>query len=153
VGAGYEVSASEEGMLSWGHVAERMERARNYWVSTTRPEGRPHVVPVWGVWVEGTLYFGTARGSRKARNLAANPALAVHLESGDDVVIIEGVAEEVADRGRLTAVDAAYRAKYGIGIGEAGDGAAWFALEPAVAHAWLESEFPNTATRWRFGNA
>ncbi|MDQ3926308.1 MAG: pyridoxamine 5'-phosphate oxidase family protein [Actinomycetota bacterium] len=67
-----------------------------------------------GVWVEGTLYFGTSRGSRKGRNLATNPALTVHLESGDDVVIIEGMVEEVTDRALLATVDAAYQAKYGI---------------------------------------
>jgi hypothetical protein len=153
MGADYGISANQEGMLSWGHVAERMERARNYWISTTRPDGRPHAAPVWGVWVEGAFYFGTGRRSRKGRNLAVTPALTVHLESGDDVVIIEGVAEEVADRASLAAVDAAYRAKYGMGIGETGDGAAWYVLRAEVAYAWLESDFPNTATRWRFGNA
>ncbi len=153
MGAGYGISASGEGMLSWRRVAEQMSGARNYWVSTTRPDGRPHAAPVWGVWVEGTLYFGTGRRSRKARNLRANPALTVHLESGDDVVIIEGVAEEVMDEASLDAVDAAYRAKYGMGVGEAGDGAAWYALRPRAAYTWLERDFPNTATRWRFAEA
>jgi hypothetical protein len=151
IDASYGIPTGSEGMLSWGHVTGRMSGARNYWVGSTRPDGRPHAAPVWGVWVEGTLHFGTSRRSRKGRNLAANPALAVHLESGDDVVIIEGVAEEVADRASLAAVDAAYRAKYGMGAGGASDnGAVWYALRPEVAYAWLESDFPNTATRWRF---
>ena len=146
---GYGVRSRGEGMLAWGWVEERMGGARNYWVATTRPDGRPHVAPVWGVWVDGTLYFGTGRRSRKGRNLAANPSVVVHLESGDDVVIIEGVAEAVADRTTVAAIDAAYREKYGMGAGE-DDGAAWYALRPSAAFAWLERDFPNTATRWRF---
>ena len=60
MGADYGISGSEEGMLSWERVAERMAGARNYWVSTMRPDGRQHATPAWGVWVEGTLYFGTS---------------------------------------------------------------------------------------------
>ena len=153
MGADYGISGSEEGMLSWERVAERMAGARNYWVSTMRPDGRPHATPVWGVWVEGRLYFGTSRGSRKGRNLATNPALTVHLESGDDVVIIEGMVEEVTDRASLAAVDAAYQAKYGISVGEAGNEVVWYVLRPETAYVWLESDFPNTATRWCFSNA
>src|SRR5712692_1387743 len=82
------------GLLPWGPAEARLGAAHNYWLSTTRPDGRPHAMPVWGVWRDGVLYVGTDRGSRKARNLAANPACVVHLESGDDVVILEGVAEE-----------------------------------------------------------
>jgi nitroimidazol reductase NimA-like FMN-containing flavoprotein (pyridoxamine 5'-phosphate oxidase superfamily) len=70
--------------VTWSWAEERLEKARNYWVATTRPDGRPHLMPVWGVWVEGALYFGTDRGSRKARNLASNRAIAVHAESADD---------------------------------------------------------------------
>jgi hypothetical protein len=116
-------------------------------------DGRPHATPVWGVWVEGTLYFGTSRGPHKGRNLATNPALTVHLESGDDVVIIEGMVEEVTDRASLAAVDAAYQAKYGISVGEAGNEVVWYVLRPETAYVWLESDFPNTATRWCFSNA
>jgi len=58
-------------------------------------DGLPHAVPVWGVWVDGALYFGTDRRSRKARNLATNQGAVVHLESGDDAVILEGFAEEI----------------------------------------------------------
>ena len=89
---GYGVPQSTQGMLPWSFARERLERARNYWVCTVRPDGRPHAAPVWGVWAKNALYFETARTSQKARNLAANPAIVVHLESGDEVVIIEGTA-------------------------------------------------------------
>jgi hypothetical protein len=147
----YGVSTSSDGPLAWGHAEERLERARNYWIATTRPDGKPHAAPVWGVWVEGSLYFGTGRSSVKGRNLSHSSELVVHLESADDVVILEGEVEEVLDRPSFEAIDVAYRAKYGMGVAEAGeDGAVWHVVRPRKAHAWLENDFPNTATRWRF---
>jgi hypothetical protein len=80
--------------LPWRHAEERLVNSRSYWICTTPPDGRPHSIPVWGMWIEGALYFGTARQARKARNIAHNPAVSVHLESGDDVVILEGKAVE-----------------------------------------------------------
>ncbi len=70
---GYGIHLGGEGMLPWSHVSERMSAARNYWIGTTRPDGRPHATPVWGVWVDETFYFGTGERSRKGRNLAADP--------------------------------------------------------------------------------
>jgi hypothetical protein len=112
---GYGIHPDGEGILPWSFVDKRMSSARNYWVSTTRSDGRPHAAPVWGVWLDGAFYFGTGSASRKARNLAKSPNVVVHLESGDEVVIFEGGAEEVADPALL---DAAFRAKYGIDTGE-----------------------------------
>jgi nitroimidazol reductase NimA-like FMN-containing flavoprotein (pyridoxamine 5'-phosphate oxidase superfamily) len=136
-------------MLPWSHVEERMSAARNYWVATTRPDGRPHVTRVWGLWVDGTFYFGAASRSRKARNLAENPSVAVHLESGGDVVILEGTAEVVTDPDPALAerVAAASTAKYGMGSSTI-EGS--YAVHPRVVFAWLESSFPTTATRWLF---
>ncbi len=147
----YGVTTSDDGPLDWSHAEERLERARNYWIATTRPDGTPHAAPVWGVWVEGSLYFGKGRSSVKGRNLAHSPELVVHLESADDVVILEGEVEEVRDRASFDAIDVAYRAKYGMGVVEAGeDGAVWYVVRPEKAHAWLENDFLGTATRWRF---
>ena len=152
----YGVSEGEEGMLSWEWVSGRMSESRNYWITTTRPDGRPHAAPVWGVWVDETLYFGTAPGSRKARNLAHNPNVAVHLESGDEAVIMEGVAEELTDPdpSLSTKIIAAYAAKYEDpetgGEFQLGSTEGLKAVRPGVAFAWLERDFPRTATRWIF---
>jgi hypothetical protein len=75
--------------LPFSHAEERLTRSRNYWICTSRPDGRPHSIPIWGFWLDGAFYFGTARSSRKSRNLAHNAAVSIHLESGDDVVILE----------------------------------------------------------------
>ena len=139
----YGVPKGEEGLLPWGHVGERMAAARNYWLSTVKPDGSPHSVPVWGVWVDETFHFGGGRSTRKARNLALNPNVVAHPESGEDVVIIEGAAEEVTDPSLQERIDDAYEAKYGIRHGTP----VW-ALKPRVVHAW--SRFPQDATRWVF---
>lgn len=105
---------------------------------------------MWGVWVDGTFYFGTDRRSRKARNLAENAALVVHLESGDEAVILEGVAEEVTDASVLARYADAYEAKYQFRPDPSDPGGVTYALRHQVAFAWLESDFPGSATRWQF---
>lgn len=136
--------------LPFSHAEERLERSRNYWISTTRPDGRPHSIPVWGAWLDGALYFGTALSSRKARNLARNPAVSAHLESGDDVVILEGAVEEVADKATLRKLDAAYKKKYDMPLMIIPGETVVYRLRPRVALAWTEKNFPNDATRWEF---
>lgn len=108
---GYGISTEPEGMLPWSWLSERMAAAQNYWIVTAHPDGRPHAMPVWGAWLDETFYFSTGRGSAKARNLAHRPELVVHLESGDEVVILEGSAEE-ADRSLHRRLAEALGAKY-----------------------------------------
>ncbi len=96
---GYGVPDTDEGVLDWSWAVARLESALNYWFATTRPDGRPHAMPAWAVWLDGTLYFEGSPLTRRARNIAANPAVVVHLESGDDVVILEGEAREVGKAG------------------------------------------------------
>lgn len=79
-------------------MSEWLGAAHNYGVYTVRPDGRPHAKPVWGVWLEDQLVFSTHPDTITARNLAANPALVVHLESGDQVAIVEGTAIGLDDR-------------------------------------------------------
>jgi hypothetical protein len=144
----YGLRPAEAGLLPWAGVTEKLATARNYWVATTRPDGRPHAVPVWGLWLDGAFYFGTERGSRKARNLAANPAVAVHLESGDDAVMLEGFAWAVTQPARLAAFDDAYFAKYAVRMRDIPGEVSVWAVRPRVALAWQEKDFAGTATRW-----
>lgn len=147
--SGYQIAPEGE-FMPWGEMDERLGKAHNYWVATTRPDGRPHVMPVWAVWVDGRLHFGTDRHSRKARNLAANPEIVVHLESGDEVAIIEGGVEEVTDGKALKTIDAAYKKKYGMKVSDAPGDLCLFAVRPRVAFAWREKDFNKFATRWLF---
>ena len=146
--AGYGISEAPPD-ASWADAVARLHSARNYWLVTTRPEGRPHAMPVWGLWLDGAVVFGTNPNSRKGRNLAASAEAVVHLESGDDAVVIEGRAERVIDAGALERFSDAYFEKYGIRV-EPDPGVAVYALRPRVAFTWSERDFPQSATRWRF---
>lgn len=80
--------------LEWAEIAARLASARSYWLVTASERGVPHATPVWGAVLDGVLYLYTDRQSVKARNLAENPRLVVHLESGEDVLIVHGTAED-----------------------------------------------------------
>ena len=141
---------SEEGMLPWSWAVDRLEQARNYWVSTSRPDGRPHAMPVWGIWLDDAFFFGSGRESAKSRNLAANPAIVVHLESGDETVILEGVAEPVLDDAVERRVDETYGRKYDFTPDSSGETDPWFAVRPKRAYAWTERSYPSSATQFDF---
>ena len=133
--------------IAWARICERMQSARNYWIATTGANGNPRAAPVWGVWADDAFHFFTDADSLKARNLARNPRAVVHLESGDDAVILEGTAERVSPSAEVVR---AYETKYGVSSSDISDDAA-YRLRPTKALAWLESDFPKTATRWRLG--
>lgn len=110
-------------------------------------------MPVWGLWLNGAFYFATDRSSRKSRNLVLNPHAVVHLESGDEVIILEGVMKEIAEASALRRFADAYSAKYDIKVGvtsKARRTTAIFTMRPSTAYAWLESDYPGSATRWQF---
>ena len=132
-------------MLPWDWAEERLLAARNYWIVTAGEDGEPSAAPVWGVWAEGAVYFGTSPSSRKGRNLARDPRAVVHLESGDEVVILHGDVE--VGEVEPSILDA-YEAKYGYRP----PSTRLFRLQPRRALAWLEPEFPKTATRFDFAN-
>jgi hypothetical protein len=145
---GYGVPEALDGVLSWTWAEDHLEGAKNYWVCTTRPDGRPHAVPVWGAWVDRCFYFDG--GGVKARNLAVNPAIAVHLESGGEVVIVEGFWDKQAtpDAALFERIRASYGAKYEYRPETPGD---LYTVRPNTVLAW--HKFPGDATRWRFGRA
>ena len=141
--------AEAGGMIEWSAVADRLAAARNYWVASTRADGRPHVTPVWGVWLDGAVMFDADVNAVKALNLVRDPRAVIHLESGDDVVIVEGVAEPMPDEGRRERYADAYEQKYNFRP-QGMEGAVGFRLSPKVILAWHETDFPKTATRFRF---
>jgi len=152
---GYGVPETDEGLLPWAWAVERLEAARNYWFSTTRSDSRPHAMPAWAVWLDETLYFEGSPETRRARNLATNPALSVHLESGDEVVILEGVSEVagVPERPLAERLAAAFTAKYAAShdyrpAADQWDKGGLWMLRPRVAFGW--KDFPGSVTRWRF---
>jgi hypothetical protein len=145
----YGISKKKEGLMSWEWVEAELTKSRNYWIVSTRPDGKPHVVPVWGVWMDGALYFGGDPNARRSRNIAQNPNVSVHLESGDDVVILEGVAGEVEDATIKRKFGAAAAVKFEMPeLGQEPIGTT-YQFKPHTAFAWLEKDYPQTATRWK----
>jgi len=144
----YGISQDEEGLLPWSWARERLQKSHNYWVSTTRPDGRPHTTAVWGVWLDDIFYFSMAGNSRKARNLAGNPNCVVSTERADEAVIVEGTFLGLADGDLQQPVRLAYKEKYNWDT----EGYDFYAVQPRVAFAFTESacDFTRTATRWRF---
>ena len=150
----YDLKPEKEGpgLLAWDWAEARLAAARNYWIATTSADGRPHAMPVWGVWLGGAVFFSTDRNSKKGRNLAANSSVVVHLESGDEVAILEGMAIEVTDPGLLRDYAGAYESKYVILPDLADRATLNLMVRPERAFGWSESDFQASATRWEFGS-
>ncbi len=152
---GYGVPENDQGLLPWSYVEQRMAEAKNYWITTVNPKGAPAATPVWGAWVEGRLYFDGAPETRRGRNIRKNPRVLVHLESGDEVVILEGralILDGAPERGLAEKVAEAYRAKYSrLGYSpnaDQWDGGGLFIFEPESGMGW--KSFPKDVTRWKF---
>jgi general stress protein 26 len=143
----YRISTGAAGLLPWSFVEDRMNASRNYWITSMRTDGNPHAAPVWGLWYEGGFYFSTGEESAKGKNIKLNPNVSVHLESGDEVVILEGQLTNVTDQEVLKGLDEKYEKKYGLKM--QGPGAIFY-LQIKKAFAWREKDFPKSATRWIF---
>lgn len=146
--------ADPKGFVAWSHVESRLRESKNYWLCTVRPNGHPHAIPRWGVWVNGRLYFDGSPETRHARNIAGNPHVAVHLESGDDVVAMEGLGRAhprpSAELGQQLAD--AYALKYGaLGYSpkpDQWDNGGLYEVTPTKILAW--TKFTEDPTRFTF---
>ena len=90
---------------AWNEVRQAIEDAELFWISTVRPDGRPHVTPLPAVWLDDALYFCTGADEQKGKNLARNARCALTTgnnawKSGLDIVV-EGDATRVTDEARL----------------------------------------------------
>ncbi len=148
-GYGLPAAPKGKGLLSWKWAQERLERSHNYWMATTKPNGGPHVMPVWGIWVNSVFYFSTGRESRKAKNLTANPKCVVCTDRSNEAVILEGVAEEVTDAARLKKLAVPYHKKYKPWKLDPGLGPV-YAVVPRALFGLREKDAMKSATRWRF---
>jgi hypothetical protein len=142
-------------LLAWNTVAARLHAARNLWLTTTAPGAAPHAVPVWGAVVEGVLHLYTSRGTRKARNVAVEPRVVVHLPDAEDVLLVDGWLRDLGGPADVPDVVAAFAAKYTAG----GDQAylpgvdpgvdVVFALVPNRALSWRLADFESSQQRWQ----
>jgi nitroimidazol reductase NimA-like FMN-containing flavoprotein (pyridoxamine 5'-phosphate oxidase superfamily) len=151
--------------LSWSDALQQLQEAEVLWLSTVTPEGRPHVVPLIAVWLDGALYFSTGEDERKAKNLRTNRQVTIvtgsnALTEGLDIVL-EGEAEVVSGAAKVRRIARAYVAKYGEGWRLPGiDGVLTFEVTPSKAFGFGRRDGrvgpPSgegelfTQTRWRF---
>jgi pyridoxine/pyridoxamine 5'-phosphate oxidase len=145
--AGYVPKGTKPKFLPWSWATKRLEHSHSYWICTTRADGRPHAMPVWGVYVDNAVVFSTDPSSLKARNMKRSPMITVHLESGDEVVILEGRVEKIKLR---RSIDDAYNAKYKMRLSSFPGPVGIYELKPKVVMAWREKDFTTSSTRWQF---
>ncbi len=147
----------------WAEARGHLEKAEIFWLSTVRPDGRPHVTPLLCVWLDGALYFCTGADERKAKNLVHNAHCILTtgcntLSQGLDLVI-EGDAMRVSDDTVLQRVADLYEAKYGRDWhfdvydgafnGRGGNIALVYQVTPTTAFGFGRGE-SSSQTRWRF---
>jgi hypothetical protein len=142
------------GALSWPEVAGRLAAARNYWLCTTTATGAPHAAPVWGVVISRRLYLYSERSTVKARNIAVDPRVVVHLESAEDVVAGRGTAADLGTPAEVPHVVTALSAKYS---GEDDrqylpaadpDFDVVYVIQPQSAMVWRLSDYAASQRRW-----
>lgn len=137
--------------VEWSHVIERLSSAEAYWLATVAAGGKPHVVPIWGTFVEDDLYLETGDPQTiKNRNLARDPRVVIHLDDVNDVVIVRGTAAVVRPTPELgVALAAGMHAKYpGYDpTPDSWDEGGMIRIHPEVVLAWTDMP---SATRWRF---
>lgn len=152
--------------MPWTAALEQVIAADTFWISSVRPDGRPHVTPLIAVWHDDAIWFTTGPGERKARNLSDNPAVVLttgrsDLSADGLDIVLEGRAEQVGDPGRLHAVADAFTAKYGTGTwhfvvrdgafshAEAGGRALVFCVRPVRGQGFRKGDHFSQTT-WTF---
>jgi hypothetical protein len=145
----YGFPRSTHELLPWSYAETHLVSARAYWLTTTAPTGRPHVTPVWGVWLDRYLFFDGLPTTRWARNLAANPLASINLASTEEVVVVTGCVDDLqADAITSQRIVAAWTSKYARLVPDpAGDGV--FRFTAQRARGW-SNERLDDGTRWVF---
>jgi PPOX class probable F420-dependent enzyme len=152
---GYGILGPDQGtgLMPWSWAEERLVASRNYWVASLWPDGRPHVMPVWGLWHEESFWFSSSKGSRKARNLARDPRCVVTVEDAVEPVIIDGVAELVTEPAALETIlaleNAKYQTDYGIELLDPKVSSV-YRVRPGWGFGLRGDDFTGSPTRWSF---
>lgn len=145
---GYHIPQSIKGSVPWGWAEERLVNSHNYFLTTVRPDGRPHTMIVWCIWLDNACYFSTGATTRKAKNLASNPNCIVCSDKVDEAVILEGQARQLPVSEIPEPAFEIYQKKYGWKLDpEMGP---VYKVTARVVFAMPEKLFPDGATRWLF---
>jgi len=152
---GYGILPAGEGsgLLDWADTARRLAASRNYWVATVWPDGRPHLWPVWAVWLDEALWFSASLRSRKMRNLQHDPRIVMTADDAEDPIVVEGSAEIITEmpgiEAFLAATNKKYDVKYGIDFLDPTVNAT-VRVRPERAFSLVQADFVGSPTRWQF---
>jgi Pyridoxamine 5'-phosphate oxidase len=150
---GYGILPATEGtgLLPWSWAVTRLTDSHDYWVTTTWPDGRPHLTAVWGAWLDGAVWFSCSDSSRKTKNLERDPRCSIATDNAFEPVIVDATAERLRDAESIQLFTGTVNSKYETDYGTYffGDNALW-AARPHSAVALDEADFPGSPTRWRF---
>lgn len=140
---------SPSALVAWADVDRKLAEAHHYWLATVRPDGRPHVVPVDGLWLGGRLRFGGVASTVWQRNVRHDPRVTVHLDDSVAATIVEGTcAVEVPSPAQAEGLVATSKDKYGYAPPiEAYLSGVW-TLSPSRVLAW--TDLTVDATRFVF---
>ena len=150
---GYGIAGPDEGsgLLPWSWATERLGASHDYWLASAWPDGRPHVMPVWRVWAEESLWFSCSPESRKTRNLDHDRRAVATTDDPLHPVVVEGTVERIRRAGAIEEfarrVDAKYHSHYGV---EFFAGNASFRLSPIRVFGLDAADFSGSPTRWCF---
>jgi hypothetical protein len=152
---GYGIVGPDEGsgLLPWSWAEERLTASHDYWAASVWPDGRPHVMPVWGVWHDGYLWFSSSVSSRKARNLLENPHCTATTDNALQPVVVNGITERITTTDLLEVfverINEKYATDYTVGLMDTAVNAC-FRLAPDWVFALDEADFTGSPTRWSF---
>ena len=140
--------------LEWQEIAKRLADVRTLWLATVTPDGAPHSAPVWSAIHADALHIFTSRRSAKARNIAHDPRGLLHLENGEDVLIVHGRFSDSGSPDALPEITRAFASKYTQpgdseylpGVDPSVD--VIYTLEPTAALAWDLATFDTSQRRW-----
>jgi hypothetical protein len=137
------------GLLPWAWATGRLAASHDYFVATVTPEGRPHLMPVWGVWAGGSLWFSASPASRKARNLDADARVALATDDALAPVVVEGTARRISDPAAVERFAAWVNAKYDsdYSVQFFADNAC-FEVVPEAVFGIDTEDFAGSPTRW-----
>jgi hypothetical protein len=144
---GYEFSTKKTDLLPWKWAVKRLEKSRQYWIATTRPDGSPHLMIIWGLWLDDCFWFSTGAKSRKARNMAENPRCVVGTDDAAKAVILEGTVELIdPQHPDFEKFAKTYEKKYKWDLRKMVQ--VVYRLRPSIGFGLYERKFDQTATRW-----
>jgi hypothetical protein len=143
---GYGIPAGQKGLLPWRWAEQRLKKSHNYFIATSRPDGTPHMMVVWGLWLDGVFLFSTGTSSRKAANLRQTPSCVIATENAAEAVIVEGTATLSSDPVLLKNFTRQYKKKYDWDM----SAEPVYVLRPQIVFGLYEKNFSGSATRWHF---